>query len=183
MSAIKLNNRINELLDLSRIEVGILSVKCRSLDLITLISEMSYNMLLEASKKEQILKFDMPNVLPMIMADEERVEQIISNLINNALKYNKRNGQVLLKVSSEKNNVIIEVRDEGMGIEEKNLVKIFEPYVRLVADQDKVSGLGIGLALTKKLVELQNGEIWVTSKVGEGSSFFVSLPIIDSHFE
>jgi signal transduction histidine kinase len=177
MSAIKLNKRINELLDLSKIEVGTLNVNCRPMDLIMLIKEMSYNMLLEATKKEQTLKIELPDGIPMIMADEERLEQVISNLLNNALKYNKRNGEILLKVSTGNDNVIIEVRDEGVGIEENNLAKIFEPYIRLVIDKDRFSGLGIGLALSKNLVELQNGKIWVTSKVGEGSSFFVSFPI------
>jgi signal transduction histidine kinase len=177
VSAIKLNKRINELLDLSKIEVGTLNVNCRPMDLITLIKEMSYNMLLEATKKEQTLKIELPDELPMIMADEERLEQVISNLLNNALKYNKRNGEILLKVSSDNDNVIIEVTDEGLGIEKDNLAKIFEPYIRLGIDKDRFSGLGIGLALTKNLVELQDGKIWVTSKVGEGSSFFVSFPI------
>ncbi len=183
ISAIKLNKRINELLDLSKIEVGILNVKCEPMDLITLIKEMSYNMLLEAAKKEQNLKFEMPDVLPMIMADEERVEQIISNLISNAFKYSKRNRQVTLKVSRDENNAIIEVKDEGLGIEEQELTRIFEPYKRSIVNKEQLSGLGIGLALSKKLVELQNGKIWVISTIGTGSSFFVSLPIFDNRFE
>ena len=178
-SAIKLNKRINELLDFARTEVGILDVKCSPIDLITLVNEMSNDILLEARKKEQGLTIDMPSALPMIMADEERVEQIISNLLNNAFKYNKRNGHVLLKIMAGKNDIIIEVRDEGWGIEENNLVKIFEPYTSVVDERERRSGLGLGLALSKNLAELQNGKIWVVSKVGKGSSFFVSFPIIN----
>lgn len=96
----------------------------------------------EASKKEQILKFDIPNVLSKIIIDEERVDQIKSNLINNALKYNKRNGQFVLRVSSEKDNVIIEVRDEGMGIEEKNLVKPLYDFL-----QENIIRYPVGLLL------------------------------------
>jgi signal transduction histidine kinase len=178
-SVMKLDGRINELLDFARSEVGILSVNCKPLDVLKLVDEIYESWVLEANKKGQRLELDKPDSLPRIMADKDRLEQILSNLISNALKFNRRKGAVFFKVSRDDSNIVFEIRDEGLGISREDQLKLFKPYQRLSTGSESYSGLGIGLVLSKRLVELQNGQIWLESKIGKGSSFFVSFPVED----
>ena len=179
-SANKLDRRINEILDLAKTEIGTLEVKCQPLEVLKLVKEIFNNMLLEAEKKRQILKLEAPKTLPKIVADRERLEQVLLNLLNNAFKYNKINGLVTLKITEDGSSVIIEVKDEGIGIKQDDQLKLFKPYQRFSVNDENVHGLGLGLALSKQLIELQNGNIWVKSEIGKGSSFYISFPINNS---
>ncbi len=164
---------------MAKSEIGTLDIKCASVDILKLIKEVVENMSLEAKKKGQTLKIEMPRVLPDILADKERLEQVLSNLINNAIKYNRMNGIVTLRVYLSDLRVIIEVSDEGVGISQSDQVKLFQPYQRFNSKNDNFHGLGLGLALSKQLVELQNGKIWVKSELGIGTSFYISFPLSD----
>ncbi len=174
-SVIKLDKRINDLLDFTRSEVGMLNMDCNALDVLKLVDEIYDNWIIEANKKEQKLELDIPASLPDIVVDKDRVEQILSNLISNAIKYNRRKGTVSFKVSAFDSDVVFEIHDEGAGISCENQLKLFKPYQRFTDDAEHFSGLGIGLYY-EKTVELQNGKIWVQSEVGHGSSFYVSFP-------
>jgi signal transduction histidine kinase len=122
----------------------------------------------------------MPPVLPVTVADRGRVKQVVLNLLNNALKYTPEGGKISLSARQEDYNLIVEVKDSGLGMEKKEQEKIFNPYHRIDNDREKFSGLGLGLALCKALVELHGGRIWVKSHVNKGSTFGFSLPIVQS---
>ena len=130
-----------------------------------------------ASSRGQTLVTELPPSLPQIHADEVRSRQIVMNLLNNALKFTPEGGHVLVRAREDESSLIVEVEDTGPGIPKKDQQRIFDPYHRRESDRERLSGLGLGLALCKSLVELHGGEIWVRSRPGKGSTFGFSLPL------
>jgi PAS domain S-box-containing protein len=175
-SASKLNKRIDELLDIAKGEIGILKIECRSLDADALLNEIVEEMTSEVEKKGQTLTLKVQNPLPLVWADVERLREIILNLVSNALKFNRSGGVLSLTAEPGGEYVLFGVHDEGIGISEEDQQRIFEPYQRLDSDRQHLSGLGLGLALSKTLVELHKGKIWLVSRSGQGSSFYFSIP-------
>ena len=172
-----LDKRIDELLDLAKSEVGILKLKYQPVDPLKLIQEVAEDMSPETIKKGQSLVLDTPTSLPLVRADEERLRQILLNLISNALKFNRKKGKIILRAKEKDSSLVFEVQDEGDGITEKDQRKLFKPYHRLESDREHLHGLGLGLALCKTLVKLHHGQIWVRSRKGSGSTFGFSLPL------
>jgi signal transduction histidine kinase len=129
-----------------------------------------------AKSNGQTLSINIPPQLPIIMADDDRVRQILFNLISNSIKYSSPGGYIKITAHEENNNLIVEIQDTGRGMSEDDQKKLFQPYYR-IEGRERLSGLGLGLALCKNLVELQKGKIWVKSQKGVGSIFAFSLPI------
>ena len=173
--ASNLGSRIDELLDLARGEVGMLQVKLDWVDILQLLREAADSMAPLASRRGQSLVLMLPPSLPQVRADAARLQQIVTNLINNALKFTQVGGNVKLKARQKSSTIVVEVQDTGRGISKEDQKYLFQPYHRLQMDYSK--GLGVGLALCKMLVELQNGRIWVKSGPGKGSTFGFSLPL------
>jgi PAS domain S-box-containing protein len=175
--ALNLNNRIDELLDLAKGEVGILKVTCKSLNSLRLIREVAEGMTPEARKRGQSIILDIPRSLPNIWADRERIRQVLLNLISNALKFNSENGRLTIRARAEGTYNIFEIQDEGRGMTGGEQERLFQPYYRTDSDREKLNGLGLGLALSKRLIELHQGQIWAKSQEGEGSTFIFSIPL------
>ncbi len=172
-------NLINEILDLSRIEVGKLSMRREAVSLeecaLRAIAQirplaMAHGLKIETAGLE---------ARPVIHADRTRLMQILLNLLTNAAKYNRRDGWIRLSVSRQSSPArwLVEVEDSGVGIAEDDLSRIFDPFERVKAHEHVIEGAGIGLALSCKLVEAMNGQIGVDSSPGEGSRFWFALPI------
>jgi len=176
-SANNLNQRIDELLDLARGETDMLQVDMEIVDTLSLFNDIGYEMIPLALRNKQILNFELPDSLPRIEADKNRLRQIVMNLLNNAFKFTPEGGIVTLKASSDSENISVEVEDTGPGINQEDLERLFEPYFRRTTDRERLSGLGLGLALAKNFVELHKGRIWVESTIGKGSAFHFTLPI------
>jgi PAS domain S-box-containing protein len=172
--ALNLNARIDELLDLARGEVGLLELKVESTDISALLREIADSMAPLALQRGQSLVVSLPLSLPRVRADATRVQQIVTNLLNNALKFTHAGGTVSLGAKSRGSAVVVEVRDTGRGIPKEQQGLLFEPYRRL--QNGSSTGLGLGLALCKTLVELHGGRIWVRSAPGKGATFGFSLP-------
>ena len=177
LGAANLNSRIDELLDMARGEIGMLQLRIEAVDIIKLLQETTSSMIPRASNQGQFLVLDLPSSLPVIQADFTRVQQVVTNLLDNALKFTPRGGKVVVKAKEKDKSLVIEVRDTGRGIYKKDQERLFDPYYRLENGEDHVSGLGIGLALCKTLIDLHGGNIWVKSQVGTGSTFGFSLPL------
>jgi len=179
--AANLNSRIDELLDLARGEVGMLHIRPEPMDLPELLREVMEEVSpVPASRGQRLaskLPQGMPPVLPEVMADRVRVKQVVLNLLNNAFKYTREGGQITLSVKQEDSALVVEVRDTGPGMAKEERERIFNPYHRIDSDRERLSGLGLGLALCKTLVELHGEKIWVRSRLGRGSTFGFSLPI------
>ncbi len=175
-SAADLNNRIDELLDMAKGEMGTLKLKIKPLDIRELLLGIAQEMAPLISSRKQSLTLNLPEKLPLVKADENRVKQVVLNLLSNASKFTPEGGKITLSAREEGASLIVEVQDNGPGIAEKDQKHLFEPYYRLEQEKERTSGLGLGLALAKTLVELHGGKIWVKSKLGEGSTFSFSLP-------
>jgi len=179
-SALNLNRRIDELLDLARGEVGQLQLNLGPVDLLKLLADISEDVKTVAQLQGQVFTLDLPESLPLVIGDEERLKQVVQNILNNAIKFTPKEGEIILKASEDKGNLVVEVRDTGRGISEEEQKRLFEPYHRSESDRERFSGLGLGLALAKNFVELHSGQIWVESKQNEGTVFTFSIPIAAS---
>jgi PAS domain S-box-containing protein len=170
-----MNRRVDELLDLARGELGMLKVNLNPVDPEKLLYEIVKYMEPVAKNGGHTLKLDLPNKLPVVMADDDRVHQILFNLISNSIKYSSAGCAIKISAREEGDNLIIEVQDTGRGMTLEEQEKLFQPYYR-IEGREHLSGLGLGLALSKNLIELQHGRIWATSQKGVGSTFSFSLP-------
>jgi signal transduction histidine kinase len=175
--AIHLNNRINELLDLAKVEIGSLTLNINPVDPRRLVTNVASYSIAVTDKNKQRLVLDIPKVLPVILADEERIQQVIVNLLINAAKFTPSGGTITLSARQQDNFLVVSVRDTGPGIPRKEQKRIFKPYERRSADQERFSGLGLGLALCRYLIKLHHGKIWVNSQSGQGATFSFAIPL------
>jgi signal transduction histidine kinase len=167
---------IKDLLDLERIErrVGLRQSAC---DLADIAQIVVTELTLPAQQRQQRLVYDRPDVATRVRGDAQRLYQVVSNLISNAIKYTQPGGVVTVTLRSTEEQVQLDVRDTGPGISPEAQARIFERFYRApsVASDDR--GTGLGLAIVKSIVEQHGGRVWVTSVVGQGSSFSVALPV------
>jgi len=172
-----LSNRIDELLDLAKGEIGMLQVHPRPVDMLQLLRGIADDMKATISSNEQSLMLALAPSLPLVWGDEERLRQVVLNLLINASKFTPEGGKITLKANKNERAVVVEIEDTGPGVPEEEQKRLFQPYHRQIGDRERLSGLGLGLALCKYLVELQGGRIWVESEAGKGSTFGFSIPI------
>lgn len=172
-----LNDRVNELLDLTRGEIGILTLRYNTINPGPLLNQVIAEVDPRVSVKKQFLKYDIPNSLPIIQADGVRVKQVMLNILDNAIKFTPEGGVITVKASVEDKSLVIDIEDNGPGISPKDQQRIFNAYYCADCDRERFSGLGLGMALSKVLVELHGGKIQVKSKKGKGSVFSFSLPL------
>ena len=172
-----LSRRIDELLDLAKGEIGMLQVNPQPLDALQLLRGVADDMLAVVASNHQSLSVALPPSLPPVWADEERLRQIVLNLMINASKFTPEGGRITLRAGQRDSTLVVEVEDTGPGIPKEEQERLFQPYHRRVKDRERLSGLGLGLALCKYLVELHGGRIWVQSEVGKGSTFGFSIPL------
>jgi len=171
-------NLINEILDLSRIETGKIKISNDEVQIDSVICECIALMKPAANKKRiKIIKSIDQCVDQMIHIDSLRLKQVILNLLDNAIKYNVEGGQIHITCKCQNGFLVIHIIDTGIGICEEELKKIYEPFYRIQHVQ--VEGTGLGLSLVKQLIELMNGEFGVVSKIGEGSDFWIKLPMLN----
>lgn len=175
LNACNLNNRIDELHDIIKGEIGKLELKLKPLNLEKLLISITEEAESLAQQCNKALELKIDSQLPKVYADSTRVKQILLNLLNNAFKYARDSSMVQIIAVSSDDGIIIEVRDQGPGINDDDKKRIFDPYYSSPHKVQRSQGLGIGLALCKVLVEAQNGKIWVKSEVGKSTSFFFTL--------
>lgn len=168
---------INEVLDLSRIEAGKLQLVLESVDIAELAMECRGLIApMAAQRGITVLDQSFELELPRVYADRTRLKQVLLNLLSNAVKYNRENGTITLTYREMPDNRLrVAVSDTGEGIPEQQLSALFESFNRLGAEDTGVEGTGIGLVITKHLVELMGGAIGVESRPGEGSTFWIEL--------
>jgi signal transduction histidine kinase/DNA-binding response OmpR family regulator len=186
---------INQLLDLARIEAGRMALQARPENIVSFLKGLTLSFASAAERKRIALSFAAKEESIIVYCDRDKLEKIVSNLLSNALKFTPEGGRVSvqLSVSSEQllskqliadHWLLITVTDTGPGISKDQLDKIFDRFYQVDASQTREQeGTGIGLALTKELVELHRGEISVHSEVGHGSSFIVRLPLGKAHLK
>lgn len=170
---------INEILDLSRVESGKIDVHLEPVHLPELFNELVVFIqpIAQENKIQIINKVDL-NGYTMIQADRARLRQCLLNLLSNAVKYNKKNGVVTLEcLQPEPDTLRLCVTDTGPGLSEEQRASLFEPFERLGAENSEIEGTGIGLTITKKIVEIMGGKLGYETYLGLGSTFFIELPL------
>ena len=174
---------INEVLEITRIETGTLSFSPEPTRVKNVINETLD--LVQALAEKQNIHLDVQS-LPeeYILADHQRLKQVLLNLLSNAIKYNQEGGKVFVEcLSLPGERLQIRVRDTGPGISPEYQKRLFVPFDRLGAEQSSVEGTGLGLSLSRQLVEAMGGKLGMESELGEGSTFWVELPLVDSPME
>lgn len=171
-----LTQMVQELLELSKIESGKVPLQKQAVKPIELIYPAVKRMELQAERAKIELTNTCPEDLPLVEADPARMQQVLVNLLHNAIKFTAPNGKITVSAYPDISNVVFSVKDTGVGIPEEDLGRIFERFYK--ADRARSSGgTGLGLSISRHLVEAHNGRIWVESQQGEGSTFYFSLPI------
>jgi signal transduction histidine kinase len=170
-----LNKRISELTDLAMGEMGIMKLNRQPIDIKSMLNEALQHMIFEAEKKGISIDVMHKNTTPIIWGDENRLHQVLVNLLDNAIKHTPQQGRIKVISSCEQDNMVIEVADNGSGIPVEFQQDLFQFY-SLNKPRQKSSGLGIGLPLSKMFIELHGGRIWFNSVEGKGSQFFFSIP-------
>jgi signal transduction histidine kinase len=165
---------IEDMLDVSRITTGKLAMNVEKVDLPLLVEEVLDRFSEQLRSAGIEVKREIPKSPVVIEADRYRLEQLLDNLLTNAIKYGEGK-PIGVKVQAFADRVEINIRDHGMGIAKENLERIFQRFER-VASPTNIAGLGIGLYVSKKIVEAQGGSIAVDSQLGQGSTFLIRLP-------
>jgi signal transduction histidine kinase len=173
----RLRQLVNDLLDLSKMEAGMMRLRREPLDPRAMAEAVIALLTPVAERAGVALVNRVRHGLPEVLCDGQRVEQVLTNLVSNALKFTPRGGRVTVGAHSAGGEVVFQVEDTGCGIAEGERVSIFDKFVQLHPDKDdRTKGTGLGLAIVKHLVELHGGRVGVESEVGAGSRFFFGLP-------
>ena len=170
---------INDILDLAKIEAGQIKLDITKTDIYA-VSQTSLRMVKQlAQKKNQQIEVDIDNRIDLIWVDERRIKQMLVNLLSNAIKFTHEGGKIglTIKINEPENKILITVWDSGIGIKEHDLPRLFKPFVQLDGGLARESnGTGLGLALVAQMARLHGGSVAVTSQVGAGSRFTITLP-------
>ncbi|MBW2966143.1 PAS domain-containing sensor histidine kinase [Candidatus Woesearchaeota archaeon] len=173
----RLSKLIEDILDISKIQSNQLKLDMEKGNLSSNIRETVEVM--KPSAAEKNITFDIKiNDLPKLIFDKNRINQVLTNMIGNAVKFTPKNGKITVEASRQENDIIFKIKDNGRGISSKNLKKIFEPFFQINPSYiTKEKGTGLGLSISKGIIEQHGGKVWVESKKGKGSTFFFTLPL------
>ena len=182
----RLIRSVNSLLDLSRIEAKMMDYSFRKCALIPLMQDTASRFSPIALKNSISLELEFPPELPLLRIDEERIRQVIENLLGNALKFTSKGGIVTISAALERNQkeyIQVSVADTGPGIAEGDLKDIFNKFKRTESGRQRAGGTGLGLSIAKHIVVAHGGTIWVESELGKGSTFFFTLPALEKEVQ
>ncbi len=172
----RLSDLASTFLDLARLESGRVSFKPSSFDLVELIEEVINIFQYRFDQMGISVQFK-PNLpFPLILADKDKIKQVLINLFSNAIKYNQKGGNILVLASFDSSSVFVVIQDSGVGIQPEEVTHLFEKFYRAKPSEEQVPGTGLGLSICKSIIESHNGKISVDSTYGKGSTFSFQLP-------
>ena len=175
--SMRLAKLVNDILDLSRIDLGTIKVNNEEIDTSQLMDDVEREMDIPMKERGLRSEYDIEKGLPRMVTDQEKLREILINIISNAIKYTPK-GKISVKVQTEDGNLQVMVKDTGIGISEEQQKKLFHRFYQIDSSYTrKAGGAGLGLALSKEFVELMGGRIWIISQEGKGSEFHFTLPI------
>ncbi|HDS09216.1 MAG TPA: HAMP domain-containing protein [Firmicutes bacterium] len=167
---------ISELIELTRIETGRIELNVKPLDMNNVITEIRDRLVPQATRKNISITADLLSGLSPVQADHERIQQVLNNIIYNAIKFTPSGGSIEVKSEQTENEIIVTITDTGIGISKSDIPHIFERFYK--ADKSRAEeGTGLGLAISKHIVLAHRGRIWVRSEEGQGSTFSFALPL------
>jgi two-component system phosphate regulon sensor histidine kinase PhoR len=173
----QLGNLVNDLLELSSLESQPTAPRLGSVDMAAVVRRAADLLQPAAATKQQQLTVSIPAVLPVVVGNADYLERAVSNLIDNAIKYTRENGRIHVSAAPLDGEVIVEVTDNGLGIPEEDLVRIFERFYRVDRSRSReMGGTGLGLSIVKHVAQAHGGSIDVESEPGKGSTFRLRIP-------
>jgi PAS domain S-box-containing protein len=172
-----LSSRLDDLLHLARYSQGAFTINTRGVDIAGFIESVASRYKPSLEQSGHTLVVDIADRLPEIKLDPSRMEQVLVNLLSNAGKYSPANTIIEVSVKVNDAHLLIDVKDAGKGLSETDQKSLFQPYHRLQQDRKNFPGLGLGLYICKQIVEAHGGQIQITSELGRGSTFKISLPL------
>jgi signal transduction histidine kinase/ActR/RegA family two-component response regulator len=177
-NAAHLGTLLDEMLNLSYLETGRVRLNIEQISLTDVIQQIVFDMQELARQKSLHVEANIPDDLPPLMADREKLELMILNLLSNAIKYTPEGGYIWCRAWLEGDKAFVSVRDTGIGIPPEEHDRIFDRFYQVEDSLTRqYGGIGLGLAIVKRLVELCQGKIWIESEVGQGSTFTLELPL------
>lgn len=175
-SGAHLRELIGDILDMSKIEAGKMELRYESVDIAQMANDIMKTAHPLAQDKSLDLLLDLDEAIQFITADRTRLRQVLWNIMGNAIKFTQK-GSVTLRIAAKAQHLLVSIKDTGIGIDEANIPIVFEQFRQVDGSLERVAGgTGLGMPISKKLVELHGGDIWVESVVGQGSTFFFTLP-------
>lgn len=173
----RLERIVSDVLSVSELEAGSIRLHFGDVRLDAMLKELESDFRMQAEEKSITMSFDLPPRVPVVQGDRDRFELVLHNLVGNALKYTPVGGSVSVSLEETDREVVIEVRDTGFGIADGEQDKVFERFYRAVDERlDGITGTGLGLAIAREIVRRHGGDITLSSKLNEGSTFSVRVP-------
>jgi len=174
----RMTRLVKDLLLLSKLDCGLNDMYREHFDLGDMIKSITSRLAFSANEKKQTLIYEPTNALPLYYGNPDRIEQVLINIVTNAIKYTPQNGTVRITTIHMYNSITVKVKDSGLGIPKKDLEHIFERFYRVdKARSREMGGTGLGLAIAKEIVEAHNGTIEIKSRVGTGTEVIITLPL------
>jgi signal transduction histidine kinase len=173
----RLTDMTSAFLDLARLESGRVRFNPQDIDAHSLIEECVGVMREKIVESNLAMDLNLPNDLPPVRVDKDKIKQVVINLLSNAIKYNRSGGRIRIGAKVEGNTMVFSVSDTGVGIRPDDLAHLFEKFYRVRSTENIVRGTGLGLAISKRIVEVHGGQIRVESEDGVGTTFYVTLPL------
>jgi PAS domain S-box-containing protein len=171
-----LKGLIGDILDMSKIEAGRMDLRYEEIDMVQFTNDLVATAASLAQEKNLYLHLDIDEATTPILADRTRLRQIMWNIVGNAIKFTEKGG-ITISIQPQTNHLLCSIRDTGIGIKEEHAEVVFEQFRQIDGGLNRLAGgTGLGMPITKKLVELHGGEIWIDSVYGQGSTFFFTLP-------
>jgi signal transduction histidine kinase len=172
----RVNRLITDMLDLDRLEAGKMQLEMSPMDLNAVVQGVAARSSVVSSK--HTIKTDLEANLPMVMGDVDRLVQVVTNLVSNAIKYSPVGGEVLMSTRFANGAVDVGIRDHGVGIPADFVDRLFGRFERYEKSPSKVIGTGLGLAIARQIIEMHQGKIWVETAEGGGSAFHFTIPAV-----
>lgn len=174
----RMTRLVKDLLQLSKLDYDNIQWNMKRISIYKIVSECVYKMNISAQQKNQELVFDPDMFIPEIMGDKDRIEQVIINILSNAIKYTPENGRIEVSLSKEDGNIVVVVADNGIGIPKEDIPRLFERFYRVDKARSRMlGGTGLGLSIARQIVEAHKGKIRIISEYGQGTQVYITLPM------
>lgn len=173
----RLNNFATNFLDLARLESGRTSLNRKNVDPVAIFNDCVEAVATKAKDRHVKIIKVIENNLPKVTLDHSKIKQVFTNLLCNAIKYNQPDGKVTLSARMMDGKLVVQIEDNGLGIDPEDMPFIFEKYYRGKSNENAIQGYGLGLPICKRIIDAHEGTIEVTSEPGKGTKFFITLPI------
>ncbi len=174
---------VEELLELSRLESGALSLRIEPTDVYQLLDGVVGRLAATAEGKSVSVTLDVQTGLPAVAVDPDRIEQVLLNLVHNAIKFTPSGGQVTLRARRQGPGIYVEVIDTGVGMDSSEAARVFERFYKVDRGRTRVGGSGLGLAIARHLLQLHGSQLQLVSEIGRGSRFSFALPLVTNSVE